>query len=164
MFASFARASKPKTQRRSSVSWASDVDFKLTPSDPSLVRITQEALCLLANSNPYRHLTNRVFGLHPVLPFPTRAFEGDRRYNKKEDHLYWRSNTFGYGVSTESSFVEVVEGLLKDVNTINLAVSGYSSYQGKAYLEKYLFLLKPDLVVASFNFDEAVRGSAGHDR
>ena len=58
------------------------------------------------------------------------------------------SSTFGYGVPTESSFVEVVEGLLKDVNTINLAVSGYTSYQGRLSLEKYLPLLKPDLVVA----------------
>ena len=73
---------------------------------------------------------------------------------KKKIIFIGDSNTFGYGVPTQSSFVEVVEGLLKDVNTINLAVSGYSSYQGQAYLEKYLPLLKPDLVVASFNFDD----------
>jgi lysophospholipase L1-like esterase len=64
------------------------------------------------------------------------------------------SNTFGFGVPTPSSFVEVVEGLLGDVNTINLGVSGYTSYQGRVCLEKYLPLLKPDLVVASFNFND----------
>jgi lysophospholipase L1-like esterase len=64
------------------------------------------------------------------------------------------SNTFGFGVPTPSSFVKVVEGLLGDVNTINLGVSGYTSYQGRVCLAKYLPLLKPDLVVASFNFND----------
>ena len=64
------------------------------------------------------------------------------------------SHTFGYGVPTESSFVEVVEKLLTDVNAINLGVIGYTSYQGRVCLDKYLLLLKPDLVVASFNYND----------
>jgi GDSL-like Lipase/Acylhydrolase family len=73
---------------------------------------------------------------------------------KKRIIFIGESNTFGYGVPTQSSFVEVVEGLLTDVNTINLGVNGYTSYQGRVSLEKYLPLLKPDLVVASFNFND----------
>jgi lysophospholipase L1-like esterase len=36
----------------------------------------------------------------------------------------------------------------------NLGVSGYTSYQGRVSLGKYLPLLKPALVVASFNFND----------
>jgi lysophospholipase L1-like esterase len=74
--------------------------------------------------------------------------------NKKKIIFIGDSNTFGYGVPAQSSFVEVVEWLLTDVNTINLGVNGYSSYQGRVSLDKYLPLLKPDLVVASFNFND----------
>ena len=64
------------------------------------------------------------------------------------------SNTFGWGASTPESFVEVTESLLPGVDAINLGVVGYSSYQGRKVLEKYLPLLKPDLVVVSFNFND----------
>lgn len=64
------------------------------------------------------------------------------------------SNTMGYGVPTDASFVEVVDRLLPGVDTINLGVLGYSSYQGRVTLDKYLPLLKPDLVIVSFNFND----------
>lgn len=64
------------------------------------------------------------------------------------------SNTFGYGVPTSSAFVEVVDRLLPDISAINLGVTGYTSYQGRVALEKYLPIVKPDLVVASFNFND----------
>lgn len=64
------------------------------------------------------------------------------------------SNTFGYGVPTRSSFVEVVEELLPDVHAINLGVIGYTSYQGRVSFEQYAPLLKPDLVVVSFNYND----------
>jgi len=64
------------------------------------------------------------------------------------------SNTFGWGASTEDSFVEVTESLLPGVDAINLGVVGYSSYQGRMVAKKYLPLLKPDLVVVSFNFND----------
>lgn len=64
------------------------------------------------------------------------------------------SNTFGFGTPTADSFVEVADRLLPDVDMINLGVIGYSSYQGHLTLEKHLPLLKPDLVVVSFNFND----------
>lgn len=103
-------------------------------------------------------------GYRGVFGFAERNFDGAGYFavdskeiadtTKKKIIFIGESNTFGYGVPTQSSFVEVVEGLLKDVNTINLSVSGYTSYQGRVSLEKYLPLLKPDLVVASFNFND----------
>jgi len=64
------------------------------------------------------------------------------------------SNTFGYGVSTRSSFVEVTEGLLSNASAINLGVIGYTSYQGRVTLDKYVPILKPDVVVVSFNYND----------
>jgi lysophospholipase L1-like esterase len=64
------------------------------------------------------------------------------------------SNTFGFGAATAESFAEVAERRLGDINAINLGVVGYSSYQGRIVLEKALPLLKPDLVVVSFNFND----------
>ncbi|OGI62659.1 MAG: hypothetical protein A2W18_02790 [Candidatus Muproteobacteria bacterium RBG_16_60_9] len=75
------------------------------------------------------------------------------------------SNTFGFGVSTDKSFVEVVDGLLPGVAAINLGVNGYSSYQGRVMLERHLERLKPAAVVASFNFNDrrAANGEAESD-
>lgn len=64
------------------------------------------------------------------------------------------SNTFGWGIPSEKTFVEVIDRLLPDVDAINLAVPGYSSYQGKLVLEQALDTLRPSLVVVSFNFND----------
>lgn len=63
------------------------------------------------------------------------------------------SNTFGWGNPTDASFVEVIDRLL-DVDAINLAVPGHSSYQGRFVLEEYLVDHNADLVIASFNFND----------
>jgi lysophospholipase L1-like esterase len=64
------------------------------------------------------------------------------------------SNTFGWGVPSEKTFVEVIDRLLPDADAINLAVPGYSSYQGKLVLEQALHTMHPSLVVVSFNFND----------
>jgi lysophospholipase L1-like esterase len=64
------------------------------------------------------------------------------------------SNTFGFGVETPQTFVEVVERILGNVDAINLGVIGYTSYQGRVALDAALREIKPDLVVASFNFND----------
>jgi lysophospholipase L1-like esterase len=64
------------------------------------------------------------------------------------------SNTFGWGNPSEKTFVEVVDRMLPEVDAINLAVPGYSSYQGKLVLEQALGTLRPSLVVVSFNFND----------
>jgi lysophospholipase L1-like esterase len=64
------------------------------------------------------------------------------------------SNTFGLGVPTPSSFAEVTEQLLPGTHTVNLGINGYTSYQGRKVLEKYLSQNRPAAVVASFNFND----------
>ncbi len=64
------------------------------------------------------------------------------------------SNTFGWGVPTRSAFPEVLDDLREDADVINLGVSGYSSFQGYGMLVKYFDRVRPDVVIASFNFND----------
>jgi lysophospholipase L1-like esterase len=64
------------------------------------------------------------------------------------------SNTFGWGVPTQSSFSEVLDDLRQDADVINLGVSGYTSFQGYETLIKYFDRVRPDLVIASFGFND----------
>jgi lysophospholipase L1-like esterase len=74
--------------------------------------------------------------------------------NPKRVMFLGDSNTFGFGAATRDSFPEVLETLVPEVATINLGVVGATSYQGRVALSKYLPILKPSVVVASFNFND----------
>jgi hypothetical protein len=69
------------------------------------------------------------------------------------------SNTFGYEVPTAASFAEVTERLLPGVKTMNLGIIGYTSYQGRKTLEKYLSEIRPAAVVAC-DIDEGTTGGS----
>lgn len=64
------------------------------------------------------------------------------------------STTFGWGVSPESSFPEVLGSLLPHMGVINSGVPGYSSYQGYRMLLKYAPVLQPALIIVSFNYND----------
>lgn len=64
------------------------------------------------------------------------------------------SNTFGWGVPTSSAFPEVLDALREDTNVINLGVSGYTSLQGYETLAKHFATVRPDLLIASFGFND----------
>ena len=64
------------------------------------------------------------------------------------------SSTFGYGVASDLSYAEQLDGMLPDMHVINLGVSGYTSYQGWKVLEKYFFVLNPSVIIVSFNFND----------
>lgn len=64
------------------------------------------------------------------------------------------SNTFGWGVPTRSAFPEVLDDLREDADVINLGVSGYTSFQGYELLTKHFATVRPDLVIASFSFND----------
>jgi lysophospholipase L1-like esterase len=80
-------------------------------------------------------LRNKSPGTHTV------AFVGD-------------SNTYGYCLDTPSTFVEVFDRLTPNTVAVNLGMSGYSSYQGYRALLKYGDLIKPEIVVIAFNFND----------
>ena len=64
------------------------------------------------------------------------------------------SNTFGFGVTPASSFAEVANAALPDIDSINLGVAGYTSAQGVKVLDKYLQRFKPAAIVVSFNAND----------
>lgn len=64
------------------------------------------------------------------------------------------SNTFGWGVPTRNAFPEVLDDLREDADVINLGVSGYTSFQGYEILAKQFSTIQPDLVIASFSFND----------
>jgi lysophospholipase L1-like esterase len=75
-------------------------------------------------------------------------------HNHKKVVFIGDSNTFGFGARTSDSFVKIVERRLPGVATINLAAMGYTSYQGNLVVAAQVPLLKPDLIVASFNVND----------
>lgn len=64
------------------------------------------------------------------------------------------SSTFGFFIPTRSTFVTITENTLKNINTINLGVEGYTSFQGYQMLIKRGLEVHPDIIVVSFNFND----------
>jgi lysophospholipase L1-like esterase len=78
------------------------------------------------------------------------------------------SCAFGIGVDDEETWPARLEEVLRratgsEVLVMNASVPGYSSYQGKRFLETRGFALRPDLVIASFGFNDASEWSSRSD-
>lgn len=64
------------------------------------------------------------------------------------------SNTFGWGVPSTSAFSEVLDVLRADADVINLGVSGHTSFQGYEMLVKHFDQVRPDIIIASYGFND----------
>jgi lysophospholipase L1-like esterase len=64
------------------------------------------------------------------------------------------SCTFGYGVASESTYVEFLDNFIPEASVINLGCAGYTSYQGYLTLLKKGLALKPSLIIVSFNYND----------
>jgi lysophospholipase L1-like esterase len=64
------------------------------------------------------------------------------------------SNTYGYCLDSDETFVAETNRRLADTHSLNLGVSGYSSYQGYQSLLKFGDQMKPDVLFISFNFND----------
>lgn len=64
------------------------------------------------------------------------------------------SVTYGFGVEESEAWPRVLETELRergrDVEVVNAGVSGYSTFQGLAFLERDLLALEPDVVLFAF--------------
>lgn len=102
------------------------------------------------------------YGHQPVQPM--RDFDGQgfftvdtaQIHDTAHKHIMaiGDSNTFGWGVPTSSTFSEVLDKLREDADVINMGVSGYTSFQGYETLAKYFSTVRPDVVIASFSFND----------
>ncbi|MFC2166998.1 GDSL-type esterase/lipase family protein [Acidobacteriota bacterium] len=62
--------------------------------------------------------------------------------------------TFGNKTSVRSTFVEIVDDLLPEMNVINMGIPGYSSFQGYVTIQKRALDLNPSLIVVSFSLND----------
>jgi hypothetical protein len=93
-----------------------------------------------------------------------REFDNEKRLlsapSSAGTHPKWKiafigdSNTFGFGVPRESTFVELLGNLKPDISAINLGVMGYTSYQGLQVVRSFRDSARPDLIVVSFNYND----------
>ena len=103
----------------------------------------------LQRGDPLRYL--REFDSNGFLSVDTAQI---RKTGQQRILAIGDSNTFGWGVPTHDSFAEVLDDMLPDAVVINMGVSGYTSFQGYETLAKHFETLHPDLVIASFNFND----------
>ncbi len=64
------------------------------------------------------------------------------------------SNTWGYGVGPNAAWPSVLGRALPNAAVLNMGTLGFSSFQGYGTLRKYGEVLRPSLIVASFNFND----------
>jgi peptidoglycan/xylan/chitin deacetylase (PgdA/CDA1 family)/lysophospholipase L1-like esterase len=64
------------------------------------------------------------------------------------------SNAFGHGIATGQTFPEVVEELMPGVSAINLALPGYTSFQGLRILQTRGISIGADVVVICFSYND----------
>jgi lysophospholipase L1-like esterase len=78
------------------------------------------------------------------------------------------SCTFGLGVNDDQSWPSQLDQLLAhngyDADVINAGVPGYTSFQGKRFLETKGLSLSPDLIVACFGFNDQDCWASRSDR
>jgi lysophospholipase L1-like esterase len=78
------------------------------------------------------------------------------------------STTFGLGVDDDQTWPAVLERLVREktgrpVEVINGGVPGYSAFQGMRYLRERGVAFDPDLVLATFGFNDADSWSSRSD-
>ncbi len=64
------------------------------------------------------------------------------------------STTYGYGVETRDTFVEVLDEWFPEADMINLGVPAYTSTQGYRVVQREALALRPSVIVFSFNFND----------
>jgi lysophospholipase L1-like esterase len=62
---------------------------------------------------------------------------------------------FGVGVNDEQAIPALVQQRMDGVRCINAAVPGYSSYQGRRFIERIKLPSPPDVVVINFGFNDS---------
>jgi hypothetical protein len=101
------------------------------------------------------HFSGEVFGAH-------RSFDGEGFFTADSATGAGRapilflgdSRTFGNSVPTADSYPRILAGLLPESRVYNLAIPGYSVWQGYAALKLYAPRLRPEVVVFAFGYND----------
>jgi lysophospholipase L1-like esterase len=80
------------------------------------------------------------------------------------------SCTFGSGAGEAGTFPAKLEGKIEsmrrglDAEVLNTGVPGFTSYQGRRYLEEYGWAFEPDVVVVTFGYNDCSGARGGGKR
>lgn len=130
------------------------MNYELYTFDPELIRKMPPHLDVVHPKSKTPMRTNTLGFRGPLFTMEKPAasfrvvFTGD-------------SSVYGFGLFEKDSIPRRIEGLLRKaapnrtVESINLAVPGYTSFQGVRLMEKYIPLLEPDVVVIGYGFNDS---------
>jgi hypothetical protein len=102
--------------------------------------------------------------------FRGQRVTAEKTLNSKRLLFLGSSVTFGWGVSAEKAFPELVRKGLEEAlpgsafETLNAGVPGYSSYQGLRYLKTIFSRYEPDVVVAEFGINDGTMAVGKADK
>ena len=129
-------------------------DFKASPQPeegPWFVYSADLGWKLRPNFSGSVFLTKRQFDAQGFVSLDTEQV-ADR--TRPKILVFGDSNVFGNKLAGESTFVEVLDRLLPDIDVINMGVPGYTSFQGYSRLLKEGLNLNPSLIIVSFNYND----------
>lgn len=130
----------------------------------SIFRVLEEDNEIFWKQRPY--LNTKFQGVDVVTN--SLGFRNKEITIRKAEHCYrmiclGASPTFGWGVNSFKTYPFLLEQILKKniltraSEVINAGQIGYTTYQGKILLEKYLFKYSPDLVTISYVLNDIDR-------
>ncbi len=118
-------------------------------TDPDLFWVLRPGLDVVGERTRFRTNSLGLRGPEPVRSGgdrPLVLFLGD-------------SVTFGYGLSWDETFPELVRKRLAQqglhVDVVNAGIPGYTAFQGRRQWRRLSKRLRPDLVVVSYGFNDA---------
>lgn len=106
-----------------------------------------------------------------ICSFNQEGFWGRELEDPKEQDLIrvvalGGSVSFGFGASKlENNFCSVLEKLLNEKSAgrrfevVNAGVTGYSSYNGRQFVEHYLEAIQPDILLVAFGWNDSIKES-----
>lgn len=94
--------------------------------------------------------------------FRDREFSKSREPGKKRILCLGNSVTFGWRVTEEEAYPQVLQKLLGDKwEVYNCAQTGYTTFQGKRLLEELLEMYKPDAVSLAYIWNDLLPAAGG---
>jgi lysophospholipase L1-like esterase len=110
-------------------------------------------LCWVARPNYSGEVfgVRRAFDAGGYLKVDSKQIDNS---SKPKIMLIGDSCTFGHGVAIDDTFGELLEGHLKKYDVVNLALPGYTTLQGRIVLQQHIRKIKPEIVIASFSFND----------
>ena len=106
-------------------------------------------------------------GLHYPVQINSKGFR-EREFTQLPEKDTYRvicigdSSTFGWDVKADRAFPKILETMIperlsgRQVEVLNCGIPGYSSHQGRIFLEQVIWDLHPDFLVVAFGRNDEI--------